>query len=103
MGEGGAVMSVSFQLEGQRYQALDGNSNVCVEIMGHVIGAMRAAGYDATRVVNHPSLPQSNGVRYGSDAMVVNGRIYDVYGDMGVSNKPQALDQGPYEAGRLRE
>ena len=76
---------------------------VCMEIMGHVIGAMRAAGFDAHRVVNHPTLPVNDGVRYGSDALVVNGRIFDVYGDMGVTSKVQVLDQGAYEAGRVRE
>jgi hypothetical protein len=86
----------------QLFQRAD-DRHVAMEIMGHVICALRGAGYDATRVVNHPSLPQNNGVRYGSDAVVLNGRIFDVYGDMGASNKVQALDQGPYEAGRLRK
>lgn len=77
--------------------------NVCTEIMGHVIGALRAHGVDAHRVVNHPSLPQSNGVRYGSDAVVVGGRIWDVFVGMGESNTPAAQDMGPNPAGRPRE
>ncbi len=75
--------------------------NVCNEIMGHVIGALRVAGYDATRVVNHPSLP--DGARYGSDAVVLNGAVWDVYRAMGEASEPVAQNQGPYEAGRLRE
>lgn len=77
--------------------------NVCTEIMGHVIGALRAHGVDAYRVVNHPSLPPSNGVRYGSDAVVVAGRIWDVFVGMGESNTPAAQDMGPNPPGRPRE
>jgi Domain of unknown function (DUF4214) len=77
--------------------------NVCTEIMGHVIGALRAHGVDAHRVVNHPALPQSNGVRYGSDAVVVAGRIWDVFVGMGESNTPAAQDMGANPAGRPRE
>ena len=80
-----------------------GDRQVCYEIMTKVVGALRAAGFDATRVVNHPDRPVGDGWRYGSDAVVVNGTIFDVFGGMGESNNPQALDAGPYEAGRLRE
>ncbi|MHB8878546.1 MAG: DUF4214 domain-containing protein [Myxococcaceae bacterium] len=76
---------------------------VTFEIMTHVIGALRAAGIDAHRVVNHPSHPIGNGNRYGTDAAVINGMVVDLYGSMGESNTPQALVHGPYEAGRLRE
>lgn len=75
--------------------------NVCAEIMTKVVGALRVAGYDATRVVNHPSLP--DGARWGSDAVVINGNVFDVYRAMGEASEPVAQNQGPYEAGRLRE
>ena len=75
--------------------------NVCAEIMSKVIGALRVAGYDATRVVNHPSLP--DGARWGADAVVINGNVFDVYRAMGEASEPVAQNQGPYEAGRLRE
>ena len=71
--------------------------------MTHVIGALRVAGYDATRVVNHPSKPVGDGWRYGSDAIVLNGDIFDVYRGIGTENEPQAMNAGPYAAGRLRE
>lgn len=80
------------------------NRDVAFKMMSDVIGSLRAAGYDAHRVVNHPSYPVGAGMRYGSDAVVVNGRIYDVYGGWGDGpSNPQALDVGAYEAGRLRE
>ena len=73
------------------------------QMMTVMIGILRANGYDATRVVNHPSFPVGAGMRYGSDAVVVNGEIFDTIGGMGEQNRPQAMDAGPYEAGRLRE
>lgn len=73
------------------------------EIMTHVIGALRAHGYDAHRVVNHPSKAVGDGWRYGSDAVVLGGRIWDVFGGMGESNTPQAMDAGPNPPGRPRE
>lgn len=78
---------------------------VAFEVMTHVIGAMRAHGFDAHRVVNHPSIPVGTGQRYGSDALVVGGQIYDVYGAFGEPGRSdvQLLNPGPYEAGRLRE
>lgn len=76
----------------------------CLEIMTKVIGALRAKGYDAFRVVNHPSRAMGDPWRYGSDALVLHGRIYDVYGAMGSRDcRPQVLDQGPNPAGRPRE
>lgn len=78
---------------------------VAFEMMTWVIGALRAKGYDAHRVVNHPSRPVGEGQRYGSDAVVINGRIFDVYaawGDPG-RGEPVAQDMGPYAPGRLRE
>jgi len=79
--------------------------DVAFKMMTDVIGALRAAGYDAHRVVNHPSRPVGDGLRYGSDAVVLNGRIYDVYGAWGDPGRstPQALDVGPAPAGRPRE
>jgi hypothetical protein len=77
--------------------------NVDIEIMGHVIGALRAHGMDATRVVNHPSRPQTDGYRYGSDALVLDGHIFDVFIGMGESNTPAAQDMGRNPAGRPRE
>lgn len=76
---------------------------VCFDIMTKVIGALRANGYDATRVVNHPSIPVGQGMRYGSDAVALNGRIFDVYVAMGEEARPVANDVGPYESGRLPE
>lgn len=75
--------------------------NVCAEIMGKVIGALRVAGYDATRVVNHPSM--TDGARWGSDAVVLNGTVFDVYRAMGQEAAPVAQNMGPYAPGRLRE
>ncbi len=78
---------------------------VAFEMMTWVIGALRAKGYDAHRVVNHPSRAVGDGMRYGSDAVVINGRIFDVYaawGDPGRGD-PVAQDMGAYAAGRLRE
>lgn len=79
------------------------NRAAAYEAMTMVIGALRAAGVDAHRVVNHKSRPVGDPGRYGSDALVVQGRIIDVYGDFGEKSTPQVLDQGPYEAGRLRD
>ena len=78
---------------------------VAFEMMSWVVGALRANGFDAHRVVNHPSRPPSDGYRYGSDAVVVQGTIYDVFGAWGDPGRgdPQAMDAGPYTAGRLRE
>lgn len=75
--------------------------NVCNEIMTHVIGALRVAGYDAHRVVNHPGM--NDGARYGSDAVVLNGNVFDVYRAMGQEAAPVAQNMGPYGATRLRE
>jgi hypothetical protein len=75
---------------------------VAFEMMTWVIGALRAAGYDAHRVVNHPSRPVGDGMRYGSDAVVLNGRIYDVYaawGDPGRGD-PTAHPRGGREVQR---
>lgn len=72
-------------------------------IMTEVIGVLRAAGYDAHRVVNHPSRTLADPLRYGSDAVVLNQRIYDVYVAFGERNEPTAQDMGPYASNRLRE
>lgn len=72
-------------------------------IMTEVIGVLRAAGYDAHRVVNHPSRPAPDPHRYGADAVVLEGRIFDVYAAFGERNEPTAQDMGPYGPGRLRE
>lgn len=79
--------------------------SVAFAMMTEVIGILRAHGYDAHRVVNHPSFPMGHGNRYGSDAVVVQDRIYDVFGAWGEPGRgdPQAMFQGPYAAGRLRE
>jgi hypothetical protein len=81
------------------------NRAVAFEMMTWVVGALRAHGYDATRVVNHPDRPMGDGMRYGSDAVVVEGTIYDVFGSWGdpAHGDPQAMNAGPYAAGRLRE
>ncbi|MFT3706889.1 MAG: DUF4214 domain-containing protein [Archangium sp.] len=75
------------------------------DMMTEVIGILRAHGFDAHRVVNHPSLPPSNPVRWGSDAAVLNGKVYDLYISYGdpTQSVPHLGYAGPYEAGRLRE
>jgi len=75
---------------------------VAYKMMTEVIGIMRANGFDAYRVVNHPSRPLGHPLRYGSDAVVLDGRVYDVWGDPGKST-PQTLDVGPADPGRPRE
>lgn len=77
--------------------------DVAFKMMTDVIGVLRAAGYDAHRVVNHPS--RHDAYRYGSDALVLGGSIYDVYRGWGDVNAsvPQAMNAGPYAPGRLRE
>lgn len=79
---------------------------VAFEMMSWVVGALRAHGIDAHRVVNHPSHPIGTPQRYGSDALVTPSRtIYDVYvawGEPGAST-PSAQNQGPYAPGRLRD
>lgn len=72
-------------------------------MMTKVIGVLRAHGYDAYRVVNHPSLPASNPVRYGSDALVLDGSVYDVYRSLGEANEPQVLNHGPMSPGQSKE
>ncbi len=103
----GAVMSAARWVREHRPQYFNQGEDraVAFEMMTEVIGIMRANGYDAHRVVNHPSFPMGHGNRYGSDALVVEGRIYDVFGAWGEAGRgdPQALFQGPYAQGRLRE
>lgn len=68
------------------------------EMMTVVIGILRAHGYDAHRVVNHPSRPIGDPGRYGTDSLVLDNIIFDVYkgwGDAGDST-PQALRVGTY-------
>jgi len=68
------------------------------KMMTEVIGIMRANGYDAHRVVNHPSRPVGDPGRYGTDALVLDGVIYDVFrawGDPG-GGEPQTLNVGTY-------
>ncbi len=68
------------------------------KMMTDLIGIMRANGYDAHRVVNHPSRPIGEPGRYGSDALVLDGVIYDCFrswGDPGAGD-PQTLDVGTY-------
>lgn len=75
------------------------------QIMTKVIGVLRAKGFDATRVVNHTERPVGDGWRYGSDAVALNGRVYDCYVGIGDPNmnRPQASDVGDYASGRSRE
>ena len=74
----------------------------CYQVMTKVIGVLRAAGYDAFRVVNHPTLPEDNPVRVGSDAVVLNGRIFDVYRAMGEASEPVEQDMGPWDQNRAK-
>jgi Domain of unknown function (DUF4214) len=78
---------------------------VAKEMMTEVIGILRAHGFDAHRVVNHPSLPPSNPVRWGSDSVVLNGKIHDLFVAWGEPGRadPTLGYMGPYAAGRLRE
>lgn len=73
-----------------------------LKMMEMTIGIMRANGYDAHRVVNHPSRPVGDPGRYGSDALVLGGTIFDCYGDFGGVGKPQALVMGTY-GDRIRD
>ena len=75
------------------------------EMMTVLIGVLRAKGYDVHRVVNHPSRPVGNPWRYGSDALVLKGTVYDCYAALGDPNRstPQALNVGKYDSNRLRE
>lgn len=75
------------------------------KIMTKVLDRLKSKGLNAHRVVNHPSRPVGDPYRYGSDALVVNGKIYDLYAGLGDKNRstPQALYMGRYEAGRLKE
>jgi hypothetical protein len=71
---------------------------VAYDMMTEVIGILRANGFDAHRVVNHPSRPVGDPGRYGKDALVLDDVIYDVFqawGDPGAGH-PQALDVGRY-------
>jgi hypothetical protein len=68
------------------------------KMMTDMIGILRANGYDAHRVVNHPSRPVGDPGRYGKDALVLDGVIFDAFqawGDPG-GGTPQALDVGRY-------
>lgn len=87
------------------FDNLQDDRGLAKDLMTEVIGILRAHGFDAHRVVNHPSLPPSNPVRWGSDAVVLAGGVYDLYGSYGDPrlSTPQLGYHGPYEAGRLRE
>lgn len=79
--------------------------HVAFQMMTEVIGILRANGFDAHRVVNHPSRPSSDPYRYGSDAVVLNNRIHDLFvawGDPGRGD-PTLGYMGDYAPGRLRE
>lgn len=75
------------------------------QIMTKVLERLKSKGIQAHRVVNHPSRAVGDPYRYGSDALVVNGKIYDVYGGLGDKGRstPQALYQGPYDPGRPKD
>lgn len=106
--ESAAVLSVARWVRTNKPEFFTGGENrkVAYEMMAWLIGALRAHGIDAHRVVNHPSLPVGEPHRYGSDALVMPSKtIFDVYaswGDPGRS-EPHALNQGPYAPGRLRD
>ena len=44
---------------------------------------------------NHPDRAMGDGWRYGSEALVLNGSVFDVYRGMGESNEPQSMNAGP--------
>ncbi|GMU58674.1 MAG: hypothetical protein AMXMBFR34_04370 [Myxococcaceae bacterium] len=102
-----AALSVARWVRANKPEFFDkgDDRSVAYEMMSWVIGALRAHGYDAHRVVNHPSRPMGDGYRYGSDAVVLEGTIYDVFGAWGDPGRgdPMAMNVGPYAAGRLRE
>lgn len=87
------------------FDNMQDDRGIAKEMMTEVIGILRAHGFDAHRVVNHPSLPPSNPIRWGSDAVVLAGGVYDLYGSYGDPRlgTPQLGYHGPYAAGRLRE
>lgn len=102
-----AVLSAARWVRANKPEFFDKGDDraVAFEMMSWVVGALRANGFDAHRVVNHPSRPMTDGYRYGSDAVVVQGQIYDVFGAWGDPGRgdPQAMNAGPYAPGRLRE
>ncbi|MEW5738491.1 MAG: DUF4214 domain-containing protein [Myxococcota bacterium] len=102
-----AALSVARWVRANKPEFFDKGDDraVAFEMMTWVIGALRAHGYDSHRVVNHPSRPMTDPYRYGSDAIVLEGNIYDVFGAWGDPGRgdPQAMLAGPYAAGRLRE
>ena len=68
--------------------------------MTQVIGIVRSMGIDAFRVVNHPTL--DNPVRVGSDALVVNGQIYDVFRAFGEASEPVNQNVGAWDPNRSK-
>jgi hypothetical protein len=73
-------------------------------MMTKVIGALRAHGYDAFRVVNYADRPVGDAGRYGKDALVLDGRVWDVYVGWGDPNAstPSAQNVGPWDLNRAR-
>ncbi|HEY9839293.1 MAG TPA: DUF4214 domain-containing protein, partial [Candidatus Obscuribacterales bacterium] len=66
-----------------------------LRMMTLLIGALRAHGFDAHRVVNYPNQPVGDPGRYGKEALVLNGRVFDCYFSWGSpESRPQALDVG---------
>ena len=81
------------------------NRQAAYDTMTQVIGIIRSMGIDAFRVVNHPTI-EGDPVRVGSDSVVINGQIYDVYRGMGEANEPVNQPVGAWDRDRahgLRE
>ena len=104
--ESAAILATA-QYVKQRYPQffVDDDRAKHYQAMTTVIGILRANGLDAHRVVNHTSRAMGDPWRYGSDALVLNNSVYDVYRGIGDPNAsvPQAMNVGQYGAGRARE
>ncbi|MFO0598585.1 MAG: DUF4214 domain-containing protein [Myxococcaceae bacterium] len=102
-----AVLSTARWIRSNRPGYFDKGDDrkVAFDMMTEIIGVLRAHGYDAHRVVNHTDRPVGDGLRYGSDAVVLNGKIFDLYGAWGDPSRgtPQLLYVGDYASDRLRE
>lgn len=78
------------------------NRAVAMQMMTTTIGILRANGLDAHRVVNYADRAVGDPNRYGKDALVLNGRVFDCYLAWPESGRPQALDVGAWDRNRAQ-
>ncbi|MDB5099746.1 MAG: hypothetical protein JWM80_4167 [Cyanobacteria bacterium RYN_339] len=76
------------------------NRQAAYDTMTQVIGIVRSMGIDAFRVVNHPTI--DGPVRVGSDALVINGQIFDVFRAFGEASEPVNQNVGPWDKDRAK-